>query len=351
MPATVRVPLRAGPGFAATPTLTVPLPIPPPLTIVSHGAFDVAVHAQFAVTLIVVVFASAPSATDAGAIAKLHVGAGAAWLTVKVWPAIVTVPLRAASALPAAATVTVALPVPLAAPAIVSHGALAVALQAHDGADAVIATLAVPALAPRFALVGAIVKLHGGGGGGGAADCAIVNVRPATVTAPERSPPALAATVNVTVALPLPLVPVSVIHGTVLDAVQAQLPDAASMRTVPLPPDDPKLSVEALTVNVQFNAACVTVNVWPAIVSVPLRSAPEFAAIENATVPGPLPDPPDVTEIQLAFDVAVHAQPAAADTATLPVDTLDPTRDAVESRLYVHGVGDGVGVGVGEGVG
>jgi len=79
MPAIERVPLRAAPVLAPTLTVTLPLPIPlAPLAIVSHGAFDVAVHEQFAVTLTVVVVASAPTLADEGAMAKLQVGVGAA---------------------------------------------------------------------------------------------------------------------------------------------------------------------------------------------------------------------------------------------------------------------------------
>jgi hypothetical protein len=254
IPATVSVPLRGPAVFAATLTTTLPLPTPlTPLAIVSHGAFDVAVHAQFAVTLIVVVAASDPTLADEGAIAKLHVGVAAAWFTVNVCPAIVTVPLRAAgSGLAAAATVTVPVPVPLDPLAIVSHGALAAALQLHEAADAVTVTVAFPAAAPRLAFGGAIVKVHGGGG---VADCVIVNVRPATVSVPDRSAPPLAATVNGTVALPLPLVVLTVIHGTLLDAVHEQPAYAASTRSVALPPDAPKFCVEGVTVNVHGSAA------------------------------------------------------------------------------------------------
>jgi hypothetical protein len=240
--------------FAAMLTTTLPLPAPlTPLAIVSHGAFDVAVHEQFAVTLMVVVAASGPTFADEGAIEKLQIGVAAAWFSVNVCPAIVTVPLRATgSGLAAAATVTVPLPVPLEPLAIVSHGVLVAALQLHEAAEAVTVTVAFPASAPRLAFGGAIVKVHGGGG---VADCVIVNVRPPTVSVPDRSAPLLAATVNATVVSPLPLVVFSVIHGTLLDAVHAQLACAASTRSVALPPDEPKFCVEAVTVNVHGSAA------------------------------------------------------------------------------------------------
>jgi hypothetical protein len=82
-------------------------------------------------------------------------------LTVKVWPPIDTVPLRAAPALAAADTVTLPLPVPLEPAVIVSHEAFDDAVHAHDDVDAVTATVAVPPSAPTEALEGAIVKVHG----------------------------------------------------------------------------------------------------------------------------------------------------------------------------------------------
>jgi hypothetical protein len=58
------------------------------------------------------------------------------------------------------------------------------------------------------------------------------------------------------------------------------------------------------------------VNVWPAMVSVPLRAAPVFAATVNATDPPPLPLAPDVMVIHDSLLVAVHVQPLAVETAT-----------------------------------
>ena len=64
-------------------------------------------------------------------------------------------------------------------------------------------------------------------------------------------------------------------------------------------------------------------NVRPAIVIVPLRAAPAFAAALNATVPLPLPDAAPVTVNHEAFDTAVqsHDAPVVTVTATLPVVT------------------------------
>jgi hypothetical protein len=59
------------------------------------------------------------------------------------------------------------LPVPLAPDAIATQAAFEIAVHAHVGAEAVTATVPVPASAVMFAPGGAIVNVHGGGGGGG----------------------------------------------------------------------------------------------------------------------------------------------------------------------------------------
>jgi hypothetical protein len=63
------------------------------------------------------------------------------------------------------------------------------------------------------------------------------------------------------------------------------------------------------------------VNVWPAIVSVPLRGVPlGFAVALKATVPPPVPLAPLVTVSQdVALLTAVQAHPAKAVTAVDPV--------------------------------
>jgi hypothetical protein len=83
-------------GFAVTVYVTAPLPLPvAPALIVIHDAVSVAVHAHPVgeVTATVFVLAAKPTLADTGAI----VGAqGApAWVTVKVLPPTVSVPVRA----------------------------------------------------------------------------------------------------------------------------------------------------------------------------------------------------------------------------------------------------------------
>jgi hypothetical protein len=73
----------------------------------------------------------------------------------------------------------------------------------------------------------------------------------------------------------------------------------------------------------------VTVNVWPAIVSVPVRdNADVFAPTPYVTVPSPVPFAPLVTDSHAVFVVAVHVQPALAVTVTVPVVASDDVKSA-----------------------
>ena len=84
---------------------------------------------------------------------------------------------------------------------------------------------------------------------------------------------------------------------------------------------------------------CVTVKVRPAMVIVPVRAAvAAFAAAEYPTDPDPVPDAPDVTVSQLAFDAAVHVQPVPAVTETLPVDAVAATVADVAEIDGEHGL-------------
>ena len=90
----------------------------------------------------------------------------------------------------------------------------------------------------------------------------------------------------------------------------------------------------------QVFAACVTVNVCPAMVAVPIRCASvEFAAMLYPTLAPPLPDVGPVSVIQDALLTADHAQPLASVSVTVPV-----VADCETDRL----VGEIAGVQVGE---
>ena len=67
-------------------------------------------------------------------------------------------------------------------------------------------------------------------------------------------------------------------------------------------------------------AACVTLNVWPAMLRVPARGPPVLAATLNPTDPFPLPLAPEVTSTHPALLLAVQVQPLPlVDTSTVPV--------------------------------
>jgi hypothetical protein len=72
---------------------------------------------------------------------------------------------------------------------------------------------------------------------------------------------------------------------------------------------------------VHVGPACVTVNVCPAMVIVPVRCVvPPLLAAANATVPLPLPLAPLVTVSQeVLLLTPVHAHPVGAVTAVDPV--------------------------------
>jgi len=152
----------------------------------------------------------------------------------------------------------------------------------------------------------------------------------------------------------VPEVFASVSQGAALVAVHAHVLCDAAIATVPLPPEDANVCVVPFTVKVHGGApACVTVNVWPAIVTVPARSVvPGFAAMSSRTAPFPLPLAPDPTVIHDAFAVAVHEQPAPATTETLAEAAVAATLALVDDNVKVHGGGGGgAGGGPGDGSG
>lgn len=146
-----------------------------------------------------------------------------------------------------------------------------------------------------------------------------------------------AATLKVTDPLPLPLAPaLMVIHGALLEAVQLQ-PVAAVTVMVPEPAPYATLADVGEIVGAH-TPACVTVKVFPAMVSVPLRLVvPVLAATLKVTVPPPVPAAPAVTVIHAALLTAVHAQPAAALTVVLAVPPAAGTDWLVGEIVGAHG--------------
>jgi hypothetical protein len=79
------------------------------------------------------------------------------------------------------------------------------------------------------------------------------------------------------------------------------------MLKLPDPPPAPKFVLSGVRVNVQ-PVSCVTVNVCPPAVIVPVLRGPVLAVTVNWTVPLPVPDAPLVIVIHESFAVAVQVQ-------------------------------------------
>jgi len=78
--------------------------------------------------------------------------------------------------------------------------------------------------------------------------------------------------------LPLPVAPaLIVIHVALLVAVQLQPVPAVTVTVPVVATDDVRFDEVGAIVNVQGAPACVTVNVCPPIVSVPVRAGPVLA--------------------------------------------------------------------------
>ena len=152
-PATVSVPLRAGPVAAVALYWTSPLPLPEdPEVMVSHDELLDADQAQPEPAVTVILPVAAPEDTEAfsGEIAKVHPGVCE---IVTVWPATTARPDRVGPVVAAAARVTVPEPVPLDRPWIVIHGSLDDALHSQSW-FAEMLTTTVPPPAPTEVVVG-----------------------------------------------------------------------------------------------------------------------------------------------------------------------------------------------------
>jgi hypothetical protein len=126
---------------------------------------------------------------------------------------------------------------------------------------------------------------------------------------------------------------VMVTHDAPLDAVRAQPVVVVTVKVADPPPVANDADV-GVSVKLHEAAACVTVTVWPAIVTVPVRDAVAvLPATESDTVPLPAPDAPAVTVIQDALLLAVHVQPVCAVIATVdeaPLEAADADVGASE---------------------
>lgn len=231
---------------------------------------------------------------------------------------------------------TVPLPLPLAPEVMVSQVSLLVAVQPQPEAVVTLVLLELAA-APGLSVDGETVKVHGGG----APAWVRVTAWPAMVSVPVRGDVAVFASIEkATVPLPLPLTPdVMVSQELLLVAVQLQPAAVVTVLLLELAPA-PGVSAVGETVKLQGDGApaWVTVTVWPATVSVPVRGElAVFAAMENATPPLPLPVAPDVIVSHAALLAAVQVQPASVVTVLLLEVAAAPGLSEVGETVKVQG--------------
>ena len=138
-----------------------------------------------------------------------------------------------------------------------------------------------------------------------------VNVRPAMVRVPSRAPPVFAATLKETPPFPLPLAPdVMVSHPALLVAVQLHPAALVTLTDVPAPPPAPiDWLVGLIAYEQTVAAAWLTVNVRPAMVRVPSRAPPAFAATLKIDPAFPAAARPAVMVSHPALLVALQLHP------------------------------------------
>ena len=332
VPAINRVPVRgAVPVFAATLKVTAPGPDPLlPAVMAIHEALLLAAHGQSA-DVVTAVLPLPPAAAKARLVGDvLYEQLLPDCVAVYVFPAIVSVPVRVA-AVRLVATMKATVPFPLPGPGLMTaiHATLLAASHSHaEGAVTVV--LPNPPSATNHPVVDEIDGLQTLG-----EVCVTVKIVPAIVNVPVRTVvPVFGATVKATLPEADPDAPeMMVIHSALLLAVHAQFRPAVTV-LIPVPPPPPNVWLVGDTLYEQLAPACVTVNVAPAMVSVPLRPIVEvLAATLNPTLPDPDPLAPLVTVIHGALLVALHAQPPNVDTRLVPVPPDAPNDCPVEGML------------------
>ena len=322
------VPFLAGPLFAPTSNFTVPDPLPlAPLVTVIHEMLLAAVHVQpFVVVTPTDCPVTADAATDivSGLTVNEHGCVTPGCVTVTVVPATVSVPFLELPVFAGTLKVTVPLPVRLAPAVMVIHDVAVLAVQLHDAVVVTVTervvlpptgALIVVGLTPNEQLVAALWLM-------------VTTVLPIVIV-PCRAAPLFVATEKATDALPVPLVGDWIViqaalvvtdHAHVVVNDRDPPPPAAGTFCVsgltpyvhpgppPVPPGASPPPVPA--------AACVSVNDWPAIVTVPERVPPGLPSTRSSTTPAPSPDDPDVIEIHGDSLDALQAHPVGADTFT-----------------------------------
>ena len=127
--------------------------------------------------------------------------------------------------------------------------------------------------------------------------------------------------------------PVNVTQGAFVEVVQLQ----AGCVVIVIEPVDPPggmITREGETEKVHVLLGSVMMKVLPATVSVAVRAAPVvFAAAVNPISPNPVRPVPFVTVTQDESLLALHAQPVAVVTETLPLPPAAASAWPVADRL------------------
>jgi hypothetical protein len=314
-PAIESVPERGPPPVDAAVNRTVPFPDPlAPEVMVSQLALLEAVHAHPA-PLVTSTLPLPPDADTDVLVGEIEKSHPLPWLTVKVWPATVSVPERAPPSVDAVVNRTVPLPLPLAPDVTVIHETLLVAVQPQPAGD-VTSVLPVPPLDAMFVAVEEMENEQ-------PPPWLTVNVWPPMVAVPVREPELVAATVSLTVPSPEPLAPdATEIQLAPLVAVQEQ-PAPAVTVTVISPPAA-STCCDCGEIAIEQPADCEIVIDVLATLIVPLRAGPPIGATEKLRPPPPLPDVVPVSVIQDESLEAVQAQPADVSTDEDPVPPCAP---------------------------
>jgi hypothetical protein len=241
-------------------------------------------------------------------------------VTVKGFPAIVSVADRVGPLVGATVTETEPGPVTLAPPPeMVIQSTLLDAAHVHP-LVVVTATVPVPPSDPVWYVVGFSVYAHPW-------DWVTLNWCPAIVTRPVRGGPVVAAISNVTAPVPVPLAGGRIVIQSESAAavhVHSALDARTSMR--PDPPDGSKLAASCPSVMVHSPAACEISARWLFNTMAPRRTAGSgFDAASNSTAPSPWPLTPALMVSHALSDDAVHAHSRAVVTATCPVPPVAGT--------------------------
>ena len=252
--------------------------------------------------------------------------------------ATVNVAVRTSPVFGVTLTATVPFPVPLAPEVIDSHDALVVADQVHSF---IVATVNGPA-APPFDAIEAVVGFTEYEQNAGLKSWLIETVCPAITSVPVRDAPLLAATLKVTVPLPLPLLrPVNEIHDALLLADHSH-PDGAVIDV------ESPLAAEAVTEIVRGETAETAqlgragaaswsiVTNCSAMTRDAVRALLVFAETVNVTAPDPVPAVPPLMAIHDASVRTLHAQAVGALIVIRLFPPEDGSASRVDDRSYVQ---------------